>query len=89
MMFMHLKYAFSSHEMKYDPFFGQPEQIHLSYGLDPTLMIVTWVTLNEVNDFIVEYGQFDMFNKREIGSISIFQDSGSEKRHEYIHRVVL
>ncbi len=52
-------------------------------------MIVTWVTLNEVNDSIVEYGQLDMFDKRAIGSVSIFQDSGSEQRQEYIHRVVL
>jgi hypothetical protein len=57
--------------------------------VDPSLMIVTWVTLNEVNDSIVEYGQFDMFDKRAIGSVSIFQDSGSEQRREYIHRVVL
>jgi hypothetical protein len=52
-------------------------------------MIVTWVTLNEVNDSIVEYGQLDMFDKRATGSVSIFQDSGSEQRCEYIHRVVL
>ncbi len=57
--------------------------------VDPSLMIVTWVTLNEVNDSIVEYGQLDMFDKRAIGSVSIFQDSGSEQRREYIHRVVL
>ena len=52
-------------------------------------MIVTWVTLNEVNDSIVEYGQTDVFEKRATGSVSIFQDSGSEKRREYVHRVVL
>ncbi|UJR10227.1 hypothetical protein I4U23_014440 [Adineta vaga] len=72
-----------------DPIYGQPEQIHLSYGLDPSLMIVTWVTLTEVNDSIVEYGQLDLFDKRATGSVSIFQDSGDEKRQEYIHRVVL
>lgn len=57
--------------------------------VDPSLMIVTWVTLNEVNDSIVEYGQFDMLEKRAIGYVSIFQDDGSEQRREYIHRVVL
>ncbi|CAF2391579.1 unnamed protein product [Rotaria sp. Silwood2] len=72
-----------------DPIFGQPEQIHLSYGSDPSLMIVTWVTLNEVNDSIVEYGQDEMFDQRATGSVSIFQDSGTERRREYIHRVVL
>jgi len=52
-------------------------------------MIVTWVTLNEINESVVEYGQLDMFDKRANGSVSIFQDSGTEKRREYIHRVVL
>lgn len=52
-------------------------------------MIVTWVTLNEVNDSVVEYGQMDSFDQRATGSVSIFQDSGSEQRREFIHRVVL
>ncbi len=52
-------------------------------------MIVTWITLNEVNDSIVEYGQFDTLDQRAIGSVSIFQDGGSEQRQEYIHRVIL
>ena len=52
-------------------------------------MIVTWVTLSEVSDSIVEYGQDDMFDQRAIGSVSVFQDSGTEKRTEYVHRVVL
>jgi hypothetical protein len=30
-----------------------------------------------------------MLDQRAIGSVSIFQDSGTEKRREYIHRVVL
>jgi hypothetical protein len=52
-------------------------------------MIVTWITLNEVNDSIVEYGRRTVNEKRALGSVSIFRDDGSEKRHEYIHRVVL
>lgn len=52
-------------------------------------MIVTWVTLNAVNDSVVEYGLDDMFDQRATGSVSVFQDSGSERRIEYIHRVVL
>ena len=52
-------------------------------------MIVTWVTLNEVNDSVVEYGQLDSLDRRATGYVSVFQDSGSEKRREYIHRVVL
>jgi hypothetical protein len=52
-------------------------------------MIVTWVTLNPINESIVEYGQDDMFDKRATGSVSVFQDLGPEFRTEYIHRVVL
>ena len=52
-------------------------------------MIVTWVTLNEVNESVVEYGQMDSIDRRATGNVSVFQDSGSEKRREYIHRVVL
>ena len=93
-----------------DPVFGQPEQVHLSYGStfkcfqciripfvlfvfiileDPSLMIVTWVTLNEVNESIVEYGIDEVFDRRVTGYVTIFQDGGTEKRREYIHRVVL
>jgi hypothetical protein len=52
-------------------------------------MIVTWVTLNDINETVVEYGQNGILNQRATGWVSIFQDSGSEKRQEYIHRVVL
>lgn len=89
-----------------DPYYGQPEQIHLSYGrkwdearvqrttssfrsVDPSLMIVTWVTLNEVNDSVVEYGALDTLEQRATGWVSVFQDSGNELRREYVHRVVL
>lgn len=52
-------------------------------------MVVTWVTLNEINDSVVEYGTQIPLNKRVTGSVSVFQDGGTEKRREYIHRVVL
>ncbi len=52
-------------------------------------MIVTWVTLNQINDSVVEYGQNDMFDQRATGNVSLFQDGGTEKRREYVHRVVL
>ena len=52
-------------------------------------MIVTWVTLNQVNESIVEYGRTDISDNRATGSVSIFNDGGSEQRTEYIHRVVL
>jgi hypothetical protein len=72
-----------------DPIFGQPEQIHISYGQDPSLMIVTWVTLNLIDKTVVEYGQNGILDQRMTGWVSTFQDSGSEQRREYIHRVVL
>jgi hypothetical protein len=91
-----------------DPIFGQPEQIHISYGRmlkkllnqtslddvfifleDPSLMVVTWVTMNDINETVVEYGQNGILDKRATGWVSVFQDSGSETRQEYIHRVVL
>jgi len=52
-------------------------------------MIVTWVTLNDISGSVVEYGETDMLDKRATGYVSIFQDSGTEKRREYIHRVIL
>ncbi|CAF1640020.1 unnamed protein product [Adineta ricciae] len=82
--------AVASKSISYDdPVFGQPEQIHISYGLDPSLMVVTWITMNPVNDSIVEYGENGVLNQRATGNVSIFQDSGTEKRREYVHRVVL
>ena len=52
-------------------------------------MIVTWVTLNEVNDSVVEYGAMDTLDQRATGWVHVFQDGGDELRREYIHRVVL
>jgi hypothetical protein len=52
-------------------------------------MIVTWVTLNLIDKTVVEYGQNGILDQRMTGWVSTFQDSGSEQRREYIHRVVL
>jgi hypothetical protein len=52
-------------------------------------MIVTWVTLNPVDDSIVEYDVDESLDRRATGTVSIFQDLGAELRIEYIHRVVL
>lgn len=52
-------------------------------------MIVTWITLNNIPDSIVEYSIDDALDQRVNGTVSIFQDGGSEKRREYVHRVVL
>ena len=52
-------------------------------------MIVTWVTVNPINDSVVEYGIDEGLDLRATGTVSIFQDGGSEQRREYVHRVVL
>lgn len=70
------------------PLHYQPEQIHLSYGDDPTQMVVTWVTLNQTNSTIVEYGQASL-NYMAPGIETLYIDNGSERRHIYMHRVIL
>ncbi|CAN7999030.1 unnamed protein product [Ixodes hexagonus] len=66
----------------------EPEQIHLSYGVDPTQMIVTWTTFNETNESVVEFGQAGL-DHRTVGNSTMFQDGGSERRIIFIHRVTL
>ena len=65
-----------------------PEQIHLSYGSTPDQMIVTWVTLDYVNESTVEYG-INNFKNAVTGVSEVFTDGGSEKRKINIHRVIL
>ena len=66
----------------------QPEQIHLSLGASYDQMVVTWVTFNQTTDSTVWFGQKRMDNVA-YGTQTFFQDSGSEKRSMYIHRVYL
>ena len=51
-------------------------------------LTVTWVTLDYVNESIVEYGIND-FKNVATGVSEIFIDGGSEKRKINIHRVIL
>ncbi|XP_013772762.1 acid phosphatase type 7-like [Limulus polyphemus] len=66
----------------------QPEQIHISYGADPTQMIVTWVTMNPTNTSMVEYGKIKLTQVAKGNSI-LFTDGGPQMRQLYIHRVIL
>lgn len=66
----------------------QPQQIHLNYGVQPSEMIVTWVTVNMTNTPTVEYGSNGL-DLQVQGKTTIFVDGGSKKHTLYIHRVVI
>lgn len=67
----------------------QPEQVHLSYGVESTDMVVTWVTGNATALSIVEYGLTSDLDQYAKGNWTVFSDGGSERRTMYIHRVTL
>jgi len=74
------------------PFNFQPEQIHLSYGGQPSHMTFTWLTFNYTEPSVVEYGPFggSLFNLTATGMSAVkFIDGGTEKRVMYIHRVTV
>lgn len=68
--------------------YTQPQQIHLSYGVRPTEMVVTWVTVQSTSLSIVEYGIKDL-SRIAKGFEEVFIDGGSEKHMMYIHRVTI
>ncbi|XP_048259276.1 acid phosphatase type 7-like isoform X1 [Haliotis rufescens] len=71
-------------------FYAQPEQIHLSYGRDPSSMIVTWNTINDTKISAVKYGSSPLaINQQVTGYSTHFVDGGTEHRAQYIHRVVI
>ena len=51
-------------------------------------MIVTWVTLDYVNESVVEYG-IDTLDKSASGVSVNFTDGGIERRKLNIHRVLI
>ncbi|XP_064600685.1 acid phosphatase type 7-like [Liolophura sinensis] len=72
-------------------YFGQPEQVHLSFGGSPSEMIVTWSTMSTTNQSVVEFGLKGrpMFTHRASGYQTKFTDGGTLHRIQYIHRVTL
>lgn len=69
-------------------FWYQPEQIHLSYGQNTSEIVVTWSTMNDTKESIVEYGINGLI-LRTAGVSSAFIDGGPKKHTQYIHRVIL
>lgn len=55
----------------------------------PTEMFITWSTLSGTDSSIVEYGTARLTEKRVMGSITNFTDSGPHKLTQFIHRVTL
>jgi len=82
----------SSHQLKHplnlQVLYEQPEQIHLSYGADPTQMVVTWVTMNATKPSMVEYGVSSLTDVT-YGNVTVFVDGGDRHRVLFIHRVIL
>lgn len=68
--------------------FYQPEQVHLAYGTNTSEIIVTWSTINDTKESIVEYG-INGFALRTVGIATLFVDGGPEKHAQYVHRVIL
>ena len=66
-----------------------PEQIHISYGSNPSQMIVTWTTLDYVNESFVEFGLDDL-NYRSEGYVKPFRNNwiGTE-RVTFVHQAML
>ncbi|XP_072222012.1 acid phosphatase type 7 isoform X2 [Leuresthes tenuis] len=72
------------------PLWTQPEQVHLSSAGVPGSMVVTWTTFNRTESK-VEYGLLGgrLFEMSTKGDVTLFVDSGEEKRKMFIHRVTL
>ena len=58
------------------------------FTVDPSEMIVTWVTFDPTAISTVEYG-INNLDSSANGTSTLFVDGGTEKRKIYIHRVTL
>lgn len=69
-------------------FHYQPQHVHLSLGDEENEMVVTWSTLDDPGESIVEYG-INGFALTATGKSELFIDGGNEKHSLFIHKVVL
>ncbi|KAK5638556.1 hypothetical protein RI129_012851 [Pyrocoelia pectoralis] len=68
----------------------QPEQVHISYGDSVYEIVVTWSTIGDTKESIVEYGVgFRPLNYTALGYSKLFTDGGTKKRSQYIHTATL
>lgn len=74
--------------VKCQVFYYQPEQVHLAYGENTSQIIVTWSTMNDTMESVVEYG-INGFALRAVGAATVFVDGGPKRHTQYIHRVLL
>ncbi|CAC5378885.1 ACP7 [Mytilus coruscus] len=68
--------------------FKQPEQIHISFGDDPTKMLVTWSTMNVTQNATCLYG-IGTTNMIAKGYTRKFVDGGPQQHTQFIHRATL
>ncbi|XP_047740593.1 acid phosphatase type 7 [Hyalella azteca] len=68
----------------------QPRHVHLAYGRNTSSVVVTWSTISNTSDSLVEWGT-DLFDLNAVSSgvSTVFVDGGSLKATQFIHRVHL
>jgi len=66
----------------------QPRHVHLSLGLEPSTLVVSWSTQNFTNASKVLIGRKSL-EKEFVGISEIFIDGGEEHREQWIHSVTL
>ena len=72
----------------YNDYFKEIFYFYFLFTVNPSEMIVTWVTFDPTAISTVEYG-IDNLNNSAVGISTLFVDGGTEKRKLYIHRVTL
>ncbi|XP_055678798.1 acid phosphatase type 7 [Lutzomyia longipalpis] len=67
----------------------QPRHVHLSFGESTSDIVVTWSTIDDAGESVVEYGAGETLDQRAVGRHEKFVDGGPAKKSQFIHRVTL